>query len=590
MCFVLVRICLIRYAPSMEKQWHLLNPDPETIRALSHQLQCSPLIARLLAIRGIRSKFQATRFLHPSLNSLTPPLELAGMDDAVQRIQRALVNHEKILVFGDYDADGITATAALTAFLRYCGARISYYIPHRIVDGYGLGTEFIKNRAIPAGIDLIITADCGSESSDAVSLARQAGIHTIVTDHHPVARFPGDAIAVINPTRPECHANLAHLAGVGVAFYLIIALRTHLRKTGIWKHRREPNLKQLCDLVAVGTIADVAPLIGENRALTIAGLQQINQSARPGIAALMRMSGSPDTPTDAEAIAFKLAPRLNAAGRLVHARMACELLLTENRQKAAHLAKALCRLNNRRQSMERDLLELIQDRLTHLPDQMDRPVLIIDGNHWHEGILGIVASRLTRQFNRPAVVISSRNGRGKGSARSIDGIDLSAALKQCSDLLDRFGGHPLAAGLSLHTSNIAAFKSRLESIVGQMAADRDVQPTLSIDAHVPLDNITPELMDNLERLEPFGQGNPYPLFMDTEVRVHTAKTVGDRHLQMVLESGSGNGGKYPAIQFNVTGEQLRMDRIKKIAYRPQWNYWNGRKSLQLLVEETDPGS
>ena len=575
----------------MEKQWQLLNPDPETIRTLSRQIQCSPLIARLLAIRGIRSKVQATRFLHPSLSSLTPPLELAGMDDAVQRIQRALVNDEKILVFGDYDADGITATASLTAFLRRCGARVSYYIPHRIVEGYGLSTDFIKNRAIPAGIDLIITADCGSDSSDAVSLARQAGIHTIVTDHHPVARLPGEAIAVINPTQPECQAGLAHLAGVGVAFYLIIALRAHLRKTGIWKYRPEPNLKHLCDLVAVGTIADVAPLIDENRVMITAGLQQINQRARPGIAALVRMSGSPEAPTDAETIAFKLAPRLNAAGRLVHARMACELLLTDNKQKADHLAKALCRLNNRRQSMEHDLLELIQDRLMRPPDQMmDRPVLVMDGKHWHEGILGIVASRLTRQFNRPAVVISTRNGIGKGSARSIAGIDLSAALKQCADLLDRFGGHPLAAGLSLHTSNIAAFRSRLESVVDQMDAHREVQPTLSIDALVPLDHITPELMDNLERLEPFGQGNPYPLFMDTGVRVHDSKTVGDRHRQMVLESGSGDGEKYPAIQFNITCEPIGMDRIKKIAYRPQWNYWNGRKSLQLLIEETDPGS
>ena len=574
----------------MEKQWQVINPDPETVRTLSRQIRCSPLIARLLAIRGIQSKAQATAFLHPSLSSLTPPLELAGMDDAVQRIHRALTDDEKILVFGDYDADGITATAALITFLRQCGARVSYYIPHRISEGYGLGADFINNRAIPAGVNLIITADCGSSSNDAVSLARQAGIHTIVTDHHPVARLPIDAVAVINPTRPECHANLAHLAGVGVAFYLVIALRAHLRKNGFWKNRREPNLKHLCDLVAVGTIADVAPLIGENRALTSAGLYQINQGARPGIAALMRMIGSPDTPMDAEAIAFRLAPRLNAAGRLVHARMACELLLTENRQKAAHLANALCRLNNRRQSMEQELLESILDRLSRHPGLVDRPVLVVDGNRWHEGILGIVASHLTRRFNRPAVVISTCNGTGKGSARSIDGIDLSAALTRCSGLLDRFGGHPMAAGLSLPSANIAAFRTRLETVVHQMAANLGVEPSLSIDAHVPLDTITPELMNNLERLEPFGQGNPYPLFMDTGVRVHASKTVGDRHLRMVLESGSGNGGKHPAIQFNVTGVTRRMDRFKKVAYRPQWNYWNGRKSLQLIVEDIDPES
>jgi single-stranded-DNA-specific exonuclease len=214
----------------------------------------------------------------------------------------------------------------------------------------------------------------------------------------------------------------------------------------------------------------------------------------------------------------------------------------------------------------------------------------MDGNRWHEGILGIVASRLVRQFNRPAVVISTRNGMGKGSARSIDGIDLSAVLKRCVDLLDRFGGHPLAAGLSLPSANIAAFRSRLETVVGQMTADLDAEPTLSIDAHVPLDTITPELMNSLDRLEPFGQGNPYPLFMDTGVRVHASKTVGDRHCQMVLESKSGKGGKHPAIQFNVAGVPPGVDRFTKIAYRPQWNYWNGRKRLQLIVEDVDPGS
>ncbi len=574
----------------MEKQWQTINPDPETVRSLSRQVQCSPLIARLLAIRGIQSKIQATRFLIPSLSDLTPPMELAGMDDAVQRIHRALARGEKILVFGDYDADGITATAALVGFLRHCGGRVSYYIPHRIADGYGLGTDFINNRAVPAGIGLIITADCGSGSSDAVSLARQAGIHTIVTDHHPVAKIPIDAVAVINPTRPECRARLAHLAGVGVAFYLIIALRSHLRDTGFWKNRREPNLKHLCDLVAVGTIADVAPLIAENRALATAGLRQINLGTRPGIAALLGRSGSPDAPMDAEAIAFRLAPRLNAAGRLVHARMACELLLTHNRQKADHLAKTLCRLNNRRQAMEKELLETILQRLPRPSGQRAQPVLVVDGNGWHEGILGIVASRLVRQFRRPAVVISTRNGMGKGSARSVDGIDLSAVLARCADLLDRFGGHPLAAGLSLPTANIAAFRNRLETVVGEMGADLPPEPTLLIDAHVPLEAITPELMNSLGRLEPFGQGNPYPLFMDTGVQVHASRTVGDRHCQMVLESGSGNGGRHPAIQFNVVGLPLGVDRLKKIAYRPQWNYWNGRKSLQLIVEAIDPGS
>jgi single-stranded-DNA-specific exonuclease len=572
----------------MEKQWQILDPDPRTVRNLIRQAGCSPLIARLLAIRGIRSKTQATRFLNPSLAHLTPPTEMAGMNDAVRRIRRALENDEKILLFGDYDADGITATALLAAFLKRCGARVDYYIPHRVTEGYGLNAEFITKRATTGGFGLIITADCGSGSADAVRLARQAGIDTIVTDHHPLVRPPQDAVAVVNPSRADCRANLAHLAGVGVAFYLVIALRTHLRRSGFWKTRREPNLKRLCDLVALGTVADVAPLIGENRILTAAGLQQINQQPRAGIRALRQLSATGNLPVDAEAIAFRLAPRINAAGRLAHARMACELLLTDDRRRSNRLAAALCRLNSRRQSMENELVATILQRLESMPDRLARPVLVVDGSRWHEGILGIVAARLTRRFNRPALVISTHNGMSKGSARSIEGIDLAAALQQCDDLLERFGGHPLAAGFSLPAANIAAFRTRLESVVDRMAAGRDAGPRLSIDAHVPLDDITAELMGRLALLGPFGQGNPYPLFMDTDVRVHASRSVADRHRRMILEGRDGSGAKHTGIQFNVAADPPAEGRFEKIAYRPQWNSWNGRKNLQLVIEDTDP--
>lgn len=574
----------------MEKQWRLLDPDPKTVRSISDQTRCEPLIARLLAIRGIESRALADRFLNPSLGDLTPPLELAGMEAAVHRIHRALASDEPILVFGDYDADGITATALLVDFLRQCGARVGYAIPHRIADGYGMGIDFVRRRVGSAGLGLIITVDCGSSSDEAVSLAYRTGIHTIVTDHHPVARIPEDAFAVINPTRSDCRANLAHLAGVGVAFYLTLALRAHLRKKGFWKNRREPNLKHLCDLVALGTVADVAPLVGENRVLTMAGLHRINRRPRPGMAELIRMSMSPKMPVDAEAIAFRLAPRINAAGRLAHARMACELLLTESRPKAGRLARALCRLNTRRQAMETDLLERIQQRLAQTPGLLERSVLVMDGQGWHEGILGIVASRLARQYHRPAVVVSTRNGIARGSGRSIDGIDLSAALEHCKDLLDRFGGHPLAAGVSLRTADLAAFGTRLETIVARLRGECPSQPILAIDAHLPLDHVTPELMESLDRLAPFGQGNPYPLFMDTGVRIRTCQRVGDRHRRMVLEKEPGRGIKHAAIQFNVPGDPLGVDRFDKIAYRPQWNFWNGRKHLQLMIEETDPKS
>ncbi len=564
----------------------MIDPDPQTVVTLSNGLNCNPLMARLMAIRGIRSTSDAERYLSPSFGHLTDPFQLTDMRPAVMRIEHAISQGEKILVYGDYDADGITATALLVDFLKDCGACVSYAIPHRLTDGYGLNEAFIVNRAKPAGIGLIITVDCGTSNAEAVSRGRGLGIDTIVTDHHPTSSPPGDALAVINPTRLDCRAGLSHLAGVGVAFYLVIALRSHLRQTGFWKTRQEPNLKRLCDLVAIGTVADVVPLVKENRALTLSGVEALNRSGRPGIEALIKMSAASQQPVDSESIAFRLAPRINAAGRLVHARMACELLLAGNRKKASRLAAALCRLNSRRQTMEATLSETIIERIEASSEPTRPTVLVVDGEAWHEGILGIVASRLTRRFNCPSVVIGTNNGFGKGSARSVAGVDLTDILNQCKDLLDRFGGHPLAAGLSLPTANIVALRTRMQTIVRQMTGGTPLGPTIKIDAKLALCSIDKPLMDTLDRLAPFGQGNPPPLFMDTGVHVNRCHVVGQSHLKMILKSESGKGGPFPAIWFNAgcPGPPFP-NRFEKIAYRPQWNHWNGHRQLQLLIED-----
>lgn len=570
----------------MKKQWKMINPDPQMVATLSKELHCQPLIARLLAIRGICSKPEADRFLTPSFRHLTDPFSMADMRSAVQRIAHAICHGEKILVHGDYDADGITATALLVDFLRQCGARVRYAIPYRMTDGYGLSETFIVKRAKPAGIRLIITVDCGTSSAKAVSQARMIGIDTIVTDHHPSDTPPQDAIAVVNPNRRDCPSGLPHLAGVGVAFYLVVALRSHLRESGFWKTRREPNLKRLCDLVAIGTVADVVPLVKENRALTTSGVETLNRSLRPGIEALIKMSDASQQPVDTESIAFRLAPRINAAGRLAHARIACELLLSANRKKATRLAAALCRLNSRRQAMEAALSETILEHLDASSMPASPSVIVVDGDGWHEGILGIVASRLTRRFNCPSVVIGTRNGTGKGSARSVDSIDLTIVLQQCQDLLGRFGGHPLAAGLSLPTTNIDAFKTRMEVIIKKMTGEAITRPVLNIDASLPLSSLDTIFMDDLHQLEPFGQGNPAPVFMATNVRASRLQVVGQKHLKMLLQDKTRKGATFPAIWFNADCElQTRQKRFEKIAYRPQWNYWNGRKSLQLLIED-----
>jgi single-stranded-DNA-specific exonuclease len=569
----------------MEKQWRLRQPDEQSVKRLTREIGCSPLIAKLLVNRGMDSPAKAGKFLTPSFDDLTPPDAISDMDAAVRRIRRALANEERILVFGDYDADGVTATALVVTFLRQCGARVDYHIPHRIAEGYGLGSDFIESRARKAGIDLIITVDCGSSSHAAIHSAKKMGIDTIVTDHHPIEQPPEDAVAVVNPARgdlaPDNLPGLSHLAGVGVAFYLVVALRAHLRDNGFWSHRAEPNLKQLCDLVALGTVADVSPLIFENRALTAAGLDQINRGVRPGIQALMRMSGAPFAAADTETIAFKLAPRINAAGRMAHARMACELLLTTDGDKAQHLAAALGRLNGHRREMESDLLEqiLTRDEISPQPQ-----IILSYGEGWHEGVLGIVASRLSRRFHCPALVLTTCNGTAKGSARSVEGIDITAALGQCADLLDRFGGHPLAAGVALSTQHLNELHSRLKAVVQQMAESNPILPTLHIDARLPLGDITPALMNAIQRIGPFGQGNPYPLFMDTDVRIHQSRTIGQCHRRMMLQNAAAAGTRREAVQFNVGETPLTADRFAKIAYRPQWNHWNGKKRLQLVVE------
>ena len=572
----------------MKKQWLVANPDQKSIHTLAKELGCSGLLAKLLVLRGITSKEQAIEFLHPSLGALTAPLQLAGMKTAVVRVHQALVHDEKIIVFGDYDTDGVTATAVLVSFLRSCGATVRYAIPYRPIDGYGLNVRFIQKRALPAGAKLIITVDCGSGSNEAISYAKKVGIDTIVTDHHRVRPLSSDAVSIVNPTRNDCTADLDHLAGVGVAFYLVIALRSHLREKKFWKNRKEPNLKNYCDLVALGTVADISPIVHENRILTTAGLHQMNQSPRPGISALVRMGRVSEAPVRAETISFQLAPRLNAAGRLAHSRIASELLLANNRQKADRLAKALCRLNSKRQHMENDLLQTILSQLKNDPHEVEGPVLVVHGENWHEGVIGIVAARLVRMFHRPSIVISTCDGTGKGSGRSIEGIDLSFALQQCADLLDRYGGHPMAAGLSLPDAKLQAFKIRLTKVVNQLYGSIEPHAKKIIDARVSICEITPSVMSELERLEPFGRNNPYPQFVDHGVRVLSSNRIGNEHCKMVLESPACRGIQKTALQFNTSAQIPAKGDVVSIVYRPQWNYWKGSRHLQLLVEDIAP--
>jgi single-stranded-DNA-specific exonuclease len=568
----------------MKKHWHMLQPDPATVRQLSQKLNCHPSTAAVLVNRNIETQADANHFLNVSLNNLRPPSSLKDTDTAVERIYDAITAQQKILIFGDYDVDGITATVVLLNFLRYAGADVTYYIPHRINEGYSIQPRHISHYARPRRFDLIITADCGSSSHQAVEAARKSGIDMVITDHHNIGEDLPRALAVINPKRHDCPAGLQNLAGVGVAFFLLICLRTYLREKGFWQQRPEPNLKNYCDLVALGTVADMVPLVDENRILCKTGLGMIQTGLRPGLAALAQASGIGSDTLDAEDIAFRLAPRLNAAGRMDHAARAVELLTTQDAGDAATAAQTLNQLNQKRQQLEKGTLAEIEAYLAINASLLRQRALVLSQDGWHAGLLGIVASRMVERYYRPVVLIATEDGVGKGSARSVPGINLYDALAECRTYLDSFGGHSMAAGLKIRQENIADFKIAFENAIQKRSEPGDLIQTLNIDGELDFAAISADLIDELESLMPYGSGNPEPLFVSTNVRVVSSRIVGQRHRRMVLrQSAKPNTPSFQAIHFNVDDRSAKQKRFAKVAFKLHWNRWNGKKTAQMVV-------
>ena len=577
----------------MKKQWQLLQPDIDVVEKIRRELQCNPVIATILVNRKIISKDNALRFLRPSLNNMRPPCSMKDTDAAVKRIYSAITGHEKILIFGDYDVDGITATTILFEFLHYTGADVSYYIPHRTKEGYGLHTKHITDYAIPNKINLIITVDCGSSSNNAVKTASSSEIDVIITDHHEISDKPSHAVAVINPKRHDCSSDFHSLAGVGVAFYLLICLRKHLRDSHFWQNRPEPNLKSLCDLVALGTVADMVPLVDENRILVKTGLEIINAGKRCGIKTLMESSGITNNSVDTEDVAFRLVPRLNAAGRIEHASSAVELMTTNNLETARQLAQSLNNMNFTRRNIEQKIIEDVFEYLKNNQRMLKNSSLVLSDNEfdniWHEGVLGIVASRMVKKYFRPVVLIAIKEGVGKGSARSIPGFNLYNGLMSCSDHLEAFGGHSMAAGLKIKAENMDVFKTNFENTVQRMTTPDDFVQTIPIDFELNFDDISDALINELETLKPFGTGNHEPLFMAKNVRVINSKIVGKNHRRMLLKqpAAGGTGNSFNAIHFNVDTNKNLPENFNQIAFRLRWNHWNGKKTAQIVIEDIE---
>jgi len=541
-----------------------------------------PLTARILAARGITAPDEAARFLAPALSALPDPFLLRGMSAAVARLAAARRNRETVCIYGDYDVDGITATALLVSFLRATGTACRYFIPNRFDDGYGLSREAIDHiRA--NGADLIVSVDCGITAVDEALYCRQQGIDLIIVDHHtPLPTIPA-ACAVLNPLQPGCDYPFKFLAGVGVAFNLAIALRSVLREEGAFTPDNGPDLRQWLDLVALGTIADVVPLTDQNRIFACHGLRQLSCSQRPGIQALKRVAGVTGEVNSGQ-VGFRLAPRLNAIGRMESAVPGVQLLLSSSPEEASLLAADLDSANAERQAVERRIFDEAVAMVEAAGDYPERRSIVLASAAWHQGVVGIVAARLVERFHRPTILISlAEDGSAKGSGRSIPGFHLLDALTACAAHLERFGGHRYAAGIGLRTENQAEFSAAFEAEAARCLADADLVPYLEVDAEAQPEEITHELALELKRLAPFGAANPEPVLVMRGMKVMERRSVGDGHLRLRLTKGRHS---FNAIAFRMA--QRDTEGGLDVAFFPEINEWNGSSTLQLRVKDLRP--
>lgn len=568
----------------MNRTWSVRQPDPIISEILTTELTLSPLAALILFNRGIRTSEEAERFLRPSLSHLHSPFLMKDMDRAVDRVQKALSNREKILIYGDYDVDGITATAVLMAFFRELGMEPHYYIPHRVRESYGLNMDALRKFSAD-GIDLIITADCGVSNCREIQEANRIGIDSIVIDHHEIPHDLPPAVAILNPKQNDCRFPFDKLAGVGVAFQLLIALRARLREKGFWHSGEPPNLKRYLDLVSLGTISDMVPLLDQNRILVRYGLEELTRGERNGIRALRKLSNLEGRGINTGHVAFQLSPRLNACGRLDQAEKAVELLLAPSLDAASRIASELDQLNHQRQRMENQILEEILAEIESDPEILRRQCLFFSSPLWHPGVIGIVASRLVERFWKPTVLISVNEEKlGRGSARSVDGLDLYEALRQCAPLLRRFGGHQMAAGFSVASESMEELRSRLEEAVSIGLDDEPPVPRLWIDAEINLAEIDRALLDDLSLFEPHGMGNPRPLFLSRGVAVSSRRVVAGDSLKLMVEDGK----RFEAIGFRMGDRFATTSGPIDLVFTPQLNHWTGSERIELEVKDLMP--
>ncbi len=594
----------------MKFRWSLAPPQPLLAGKLAAQLDLAPLLAQCLLNRGISEPSVVQHFLSPRLKNLADPFLLPNMAAAVERLLRARENNELLVIFGDYDVDGVTSTALLLEVLRPLGWRVEFYLPNRMDEGYGLSPDGVENCLKKYPAKLLLAVDCGSTAVEPVNRLRARGADVVILDHHQVSSPAPDAVALVNPQlrrtgvtpvsnqspaqaepnngdRLEACPTFTELCSVGLAFKLAHALVKRGREIGL-PGAAEMNLRSLLDLVALGTIADLVPLTGENRILVSAGLHHLNLTQRPGLVALKQVAQCLPVVGVYEA-AFQLAPRLNAAGRLETAEESLHLLLARDLAGAMPIAQSLDARNRERQKIEKTIIEEVTGALRSRFDEKNDFVIVEGRLLWHIGVVGIVASRVLQQFYRPTIILGGESAEWRGSGRSIAGFDLAAALRECGDLLIRHGGHAMAAGLSVAPDKVDALRQRLNELARRALKPEDLQPPLRLDAEVGLDEITLELLDELGRLKPAGQGNPPVQFCArgvTHQRPLQRLGAQKQHVKFWVTDGVVT---HEAIWWNGGDKSLPVGKFD-LAITPQIKEFNGRQTVQLKVLDWRPAS
>ena len=571
----------------------------ENCNKIAAELSLVPAVINLLGLRGLFKKEDILDYLNPSLNQLPRPHLMKGMDAAVSILADALAKKQPVGIFGDFDADGITATAVLYLFLQELNIAVTWYIPNRLTEGYGLNRQGIrkiydKNIQTSGEPGILVTVDCGISDAEIVSEAKKLGFTVIVTDHHkPPAHLP-DADAILNPLQPDCPFPFKDLAGVGVAFYLIMGLRSHLMDNGQWQKSAIPNLKSYMDLVAIGTVADQVTTLGVNRILIKAGLEVLTVTPRVGIHQLLDTGKYSSRGVDSDDISFRFAPRLNAAGRMGSAHTAVQLLTTDDPALAASLARELEQANNLRKEIEQAVSEDAAKMATE-EIQLGKKSLVLYNGKWHAGVLGIVASRLTESFNCPTILLTDSalddlQGEElvKGSGRTIEGLDLFEMISSCRSLLKRFGGHTGAAGMTLCKKDIGLFSDTFDQVVSSSIPGDDFLPQLLIDQQTSIQKIADmEFLQSYARLSPFGQNNPKPVFSLSGQILQTPKLVGNNHLRFKIQqedvSMEGIGFGFGEL-LTIAREGIKMD----LAFSIHLNSFMGRERWEIRLVDIKP--